>query len=136
MSNTVSDVGPIIASCYTGPNNVTENYVHVWTISDFKNKMEKFKTGERIWCDSFHIVDTEWKLSLDPAGNGQEDRGWVSVYLFQESKKTVTASFDFFTGKLSTGEFIKTMKGSECQWVEGKTGDSCLLYTSPSPRDS
>ena len=118
MSVNIADIGPTMAACYTGPT-VRKNFVHVWTIADFKNKMEKSKTGKRILSDGFYIGDTEWHLWLYPAGRREEDKGWVSVFIDQKSNKTVTATFDFFTGKLSTGEFIKTCgTSSEKQWVE------------------
>ena len=83
-----SDVGPTMAFCYTGRNNVSENFVHVWTIADFKKKMEIYRPGESIDSDNFHIGDTEWHFRLYPSGLLEGSKG-VTLCLNQVSEKTV-----------------------------------------------
>ena len=116
---------PPTAHCYTGPDD-PENFVHVWTIADFRNKMEKYKLGEVITSDEFLIGDTKWYLELYPAGyedDEYDDEGspWVGVYLHQESQKTVEATFWFFTGKTKTGDggFNVWEEFSKIKWAEG-----------------
>ena len=118
MSGTIADVGPPTAHCYTGPDD-PENFVHVWTIAEFRNKMEKYKLGEEIMSDYFLIGDTKWYLELYPAGCDDDDEGWVGAYLHQESQKTVEVAFRFFTGKAKTGEFAVAEKIANVKWVEG-----------------
>ena len=106
MSIKIADVGPVVATCYTGQNKVLENFVYVWTIADFKNKMKRCKLGELIKSDVFHIGDTKWYIGLYPAGYHENSKGFVVVCLWQESKKDITVIYEFFTGKKKNGEFI------------------------------
>ena len=122
MASAVGQIGQYMAYCYTGPNTVPDNFVHVWSIEDFRSKMTSYRPGERIRSDSFHIGDTEWRLHLYPAGN-EGYAGWVSVYLHQESEKTVTASYELLTSK-SSGGYVKWCTAPERQWVEGKLGEN------------
>ena len=103
-----------MAVCYTGPRNISENFGHVWSVADFENKMKNSKTGDLIQSDIFHIGDTKWQLVIFPNGiEGHEKI--ILVALIQMSKKTVTVSWDLFTGKKSTGQFVKMARGSRAK---------------------
>ena len=79
MSSNIADVGPLMAMFYTGPRNVSKDFVHVWTIADFENKMKK--SGGGIETDIFHIGDTQLRLVLLPNGTEQY-KGLVKVLYF------------------------------------------------------
>ena len=64
---TRADVGPPMASCYTGPE-VTEGFVFSWIIADFRDKMRNFKTGKKLESSIFHIGETKWRMELYPSG--------------------------------------------------------------------
>ena len=81
-----SDVGPTMAFFHTGPYNVPENFVHVWTIADFKKKMEMYRPGEYFESDNFHIGDTEWHFRLYPMGEEEVAKG-VTMPLHQVSSE-------------------------------------------------
>ena len=73
MSFAIADVGPPTAHCYTGPDD-PENFVHVWTIADFENKM-KNSGYVAVVSDNFHIGDTQWRLMLFPNGVDERNKG-------------------------------------------------------------
>ena len=105
-------VSPPNVSCITGQGKdsfvhfPTENFIHQWTVTDFRKKMGEFKWGEKIKSDTFQIEDTKWYLWMYPAGKATKDVGWVSVYLHQKSKKSVTVECDIVAGITEEGEFV------------------------------
>ena len=117
----VADVGPTTVSCYTTDLDEnesfvynTEEFVHRWTITGFKEKMKKF---EHILSERFQIGNTIWSIVLWPAGVPGK-KGWVAVKLCQLSEKSVKVKFDFLTGISESMEFIKACHFEE-EWADG-----------------
>ena len=68
-------------------------------IKDFHNKMKSWESEKHINSKHFKFQDVELFLRVYPNGDEAENKGHVSVFLWNETKKQVSTSFKFRIGQ-------------------------------------
>ena len=63
-------------------------------IDDFKKKLDKSAVGEGSTTEEFHVNWSKFSIRLYIAGQNEETRGHLSLYLNNESDWTVRAKFE------------------------------------------
>ena len=74
------------------------NAVYTLKIKNFYNKMKSWKSGKCIDSKHFKFQDVELYLRVFPNGEEATAKGYVSVYLWNATKKQVFTSFKFKIG--------------------------------------
>ena len=69
------------------------NAVFTLQIKDFHNKMKTWEAGKYIDSKHFKLQDVELYLRVYPNGDEAENKGHVSVYLWNATKKKLFTSF-------------------------------------------
>ena len=75
------------------------NAVYTLKIKDFYNKMKSWVSGKYIDSKHFKLQDVELFLRVYPNGEETTDKGYVSVYLKNATKKKLFTSFKFSIGR-------------------------------------
>ena len=75
------------------------NAVYTLQIKDFHNKMKSWESGKYIESKHFKLQDVELYLSVYPNGIEAKDKGYISVYLGNATKKKVFTSFKVKIGQ-------------------------------------
>ena len=75
------------------------NAVYTMQIKDFYDKMKSWETGKGIDSKHFKFQDVELYLRVFPNGEEATAKGYVSVYLWNATKKQVFTSFKVRIGQ-------------------------------------
>jgi hypothetical protein len=99
-----------VAHVGTKPSPPTEPHTMVFNFHNFANLTENNYTSPSILCHGYH-----WKLFLYPNGNGDENIGFVSLYL--QCRETLEGTVESFRAQFtvqasnhpaSTRKFVPT----------------------------
>lgn len=63
----------------------------LWTIKSFSKLADA--VGNRILSPQFQLLACKWHLELYPGGHAEEHKGYLSVFVFKDSKEAVRASY-------------------------------------------
>ena len=75
------------------------NAVFTLQIKDFYSKMKSWESGIHIESQHFKLQDVELYLRVYPNGYLAKDKGYVSIFLWNATKKQVFTSFKFRIGQ-------------------------------------
>ena len=91
-----------------------------FSISNFPDAKKSKKTGEKIESKIFSIMASRFTIGVYPSGGRDEDRGFVSVFLYNVSDHTVKVDFT-----LTVGSMVLSVKSSE---TESKKGEGSYQF--------
>ena len=94
---------------------------YTWTIDDFCDVRKKYASGQAVFSPVFYTdIRCKWQLKLWPQGSTEDDKEFISLYVYYLSKSTVKALITFSVIDNKT-EISKKVTDPRHLFEEGKT---------------